>query len=460
MLPQLEQRSTRILRRRFLATLSAFWVGSTSAPWISLGGEVAKGLNVAVVGAGGKGTSDTDAVARLGENIVGLCDVDQSSLLGQARKYPKAKVFRDFRKMLELMEGSIDAVIVSTPDHIHAPAAISAMSLGKHVYVQKPLAHSISEVRAMRDLARDKAVATQMGNQGSSEPGLWRAAEVVQAGLLGPVRQIHAWTDRPSWPQGVRRPGGQDAVPPGLDWDLWLGPAPLRAYKSGAYHPFRWRGWQDFGTGALGDMGCHILNMPVRALNLSPPHTVQAEAVSGANPETYPAAARVRFDFAARGDLPEAKLWWYEGGLNPPLSATGTVLETMGRLSRGGSLLIGDKGILYSPNDYGGEFYLRLAGDRGFSHPSIHEAVRAVPITSQRSPGHYREWTDACRGGAPALSAFDTASILAEIVLTGCVAARIPKRLVWDSRNLKFVNAPEATPLILREYRRGWEPRV
>ncbi len=273
----------QISRRRFIKYSSvALGATAVSGPYLLRGQSLNNKLNIAVIGAGGKGSSDTDHCAT--ENIVALCDVDRKTLESRKQKYPEAKLYRDFRKMLEEMK-NIDAVIVSTPDHVHATASIMAMKLGKHVYCQKPLTQSVYEARLMRKVAAEKKVITQMGNQGSSESGLRRAVEVIQAGIIGPVRQVHVWSNRPIWPQGLNRPAKTDPVPDFLDWDLWLGPAQLRPYVADTYHPFKWRGWQDFGTGALGDMACHTANMPFRALKLGYPTQVEAES-SGMNKET------------------------------------------------------------------------------------------------------------------------------------------------------------------------------
>src|SRR5579859_1734497 len=265
-------------------------------------------LNIAVIGCGGKGSSDLHWCSS--ENIVALCDVVESDAVASARKnHPDAKFYKDFRQLLE-KEKSVDAVDIATPDHMHAAIAAMAIKMGKHVYCQKPLTHDVYEARTLRDLARKHKVATQMGNQGSASDGLRRAVEVVQAGLIGAVRQAYVWTNRPIWRQGMERPEGSDPVPDGLDWDLWLGTAPWRPYKAqwpeaagggrrGVYQPFAWRGWLDFGTGALGDMACHTVNWPFRALQLGHPTTIKA--VTDFMPaETYPLGSRIRFEFPAR----------------------------------------------------------------------------------------------------------------------------------------------------------------
>src|SRR5437867_2670787 len=321
--------SSGITRRKFIYYL-ALATGALVLPGCATYGRSRykspnEKLNIAVIGAGGKGAGDTDQCAELGENIVALCDVDKNTLDSRMtsnpkpdqRSYPQAKAYRDYRAMLDEMGKNIDAVIVATPDHHHALAAAMAMKMGKHVYVQKPLTHSVYEARYLRDLARKKKVATQMGNQGSAGDGLRRAVEVIQADLIGKPVELHVWSNRPIWPQGIDRPAGEDPVPGYLDWDLWLGPAPWRPFKGDKdhriYHPFAWRGWRDFGTGALGDMACHTVNMPFRALKLGYPDVVECEETSELHAETYPKTSRIRSEFPAREDLPSLKLWWYDG---------------------------------------------------------------------------------------------------------------------------------------------------
>ena len=286
-------------RRDFLrATSLATGAVAFGVPTLLRGANLNSKLNIACIGAMGKGKSDTDHCAS--ENIVALCDVDAERCAAQLTKYAPARFFQDYRKLLDEMGQSIDAVTVSTPDHFHAIAASAAMQLGKHVYCQKPLVQTIYEARSLRDLAHTTGVVTQMGNQGSAADGLRRAVECIQSGLIGQVSEVHVWTNRPVWPQGMDRPVGSDPVPATLDWNRWLGPAPERPFKKGVYHAFNWRGWQDFGTGALGDMACHTVNMPFRALRLGYPTEIEAEAMGGMNKETYPIGSKIRFQFPAR----------------------------------------------------------------------------------------------------------------------------------------------------------------
>ena len=448
-------------------------------------------LNLGAIGAGGKGSGDIDEMLAAGMNIMALCDVDETILLRKAveirKTNPGVRLYRDFRVMLE-REKNLDAVTVSTPDHMHAPAAALAMQLGKHVYCQKPLTHTIWEARQLRKLAKQYGVVTQMGNQGSGSSELRRGVEVLQAGVVGPIREVHVWTNRPIWPQGIGRPKQVDIVPDTLDWDLWLGVAPVRPFvkdvhapipagklaKSrygdefenvGVYHPFKWRGWHDFGTGALGDMACHTCNLAFRALNLG--YAVEVEAqTEGDQPETFPLHGKVTFQFPARphptkpGELlPPVKLMWYEGGWKPEPELIKDVTTLRGDTPLAGCYFVGDKGRFYSASDYGGENSMRLNEEpklRGVAH---HEACQSVPETLPRIKNHYKEWADACAAGTPEIpySRFDIAAYLTEIILIGCIAQRLPgKKIAWDGPNMFSPNTPEAGPMVRLAYRKGW----
>jgi len=314
-------------RRKFLQTGSlAAGAFAFGVPALLRGQNLNSKLNIACIGIGGKGRSDTDACA--GENIVALCDVDSGSEAYeiQTKKYPGAKVYKDFRQMLDQMGSQIDAVTVSTPDHMHAIIASAAMKRHKAVFCQKPLTQTIYEARYLRKMAHDKKIVTQMGNQGSAADGLRRAVETIQDGLIGQVHEVHVWTNRPIWPQAMERPAGSDPVPATLDWDIWIGPAPMRPYigshnpdvRDGIYEPFNWRGWQDFGTGALGDIAPHSLNVVFWALDLGAPSAVEVVECSGMTRDMYPAWSVIRFDFPSRGVHPPLKLFWYDGGKMPP----------------------------------------------------------------------------------------------------------------------------------------------
>lgn len=391
-------------------------------------------LNIACVGCGGKGASDVQEVSS--ENIVALCDVDWSRAKQVAQKFPGVPKFQDYRVMLREMDEQIDAVTVTTPDHMHYPIAKMAIELGKHVYVQKPLTHTVWEARQLAALARRHRVATQMGNQGQADEGGRVLCEYLGAGAIGPVREVHVWTNRPIWPQGVERPKETPAKPASLDWDLWLGVAPERPYNP-VYHPFKWRGWRDFGTGALGDIGCHSFAPIARALQLGPPTSVEATS-SPLPKETFPVASIVRYEFPARAGRPAVKLVWYDGGLKP---ARPEELEDERTLGEGGTIYIGDKGVIYNGR------LLPESKMREYAPP---------PKTLPRSPGHYQEWLLACKGGEPAGSNFDVSGPQAETILLGNIALLTQKRLLWDSENLCITNVPAANELLRRKYRDGW----
>jgi predicted dehydrogenase len=424
-------------RRKFGAHSAATLAGLTLGVWTGTACSESKSpnekLNIGCIGVGGKGWVDMHGVAS--ENIAAICDVDEQRLEKAAAKFPAAKKFADFRKLLERKD--VDAVTVSTPDHTHAVASIGAMKLGYHVYCQKPLAHSIYEVREMIRTAREQSVATQMGNQGHSESGSRRMVEWIQAGGLGPVREVHVWSDRPIWPQGIDRPKGSKPTPSHLNWDLWLGPASYRPYNDG-YHPFKWRGFWDFGTGALGDMACHNMDAAFWALKLVAPTVVEAES-SGVNSETAPKWSIIRYQFPQRGALRPVTLTWYDGGKKPPAD-----LAPGQKLGTNGSLIVGDSATLFTPH-YWGEGQI------------VKGSAAAKPeATIPDSPGHYQEWINACKGGPAALSNFDNAGPLTEMVLLGNIALRTGKRCRWDSENLKMEGLPEADQLIHPEYRAGW----
>jgi predicted dehydrogenase len=488
-------------RREFLKQSALAGIGFWAAGGIALAASKSPNeqISFACIGVGGKGSSDADHVAGLG-NVVAICDVDENTLNGKAdhkdkdgkQPFAKARKYTDFRKMLEEMDKDIDAVTVSTPDHMHAPAAVMAMRMKKHVYCQKPLTHTVYEARLMRETAEKMGVATQMGNQGTASDGLRRGVEIIRAGAIGPVREVHVWTNRPIWPQGgdaiIKTQAGSAGafaalhgksfsaitpppVPGHLKWDLWLGVAPERPYDP-IYHPFSWRGWWDFGTGALGDMACHTANMPFMALKLGAPTRVFARS-GDINPETYPTWARLEFEFPARGDMPPVKLFWYEGQIQGKKVLPPEELTKGQHVSDSGCLLVGDKGILFSPNDYGEQF--TLLPEKDFKDYKAPEPT--LPRNGKGDEGQKAEWVAAIRGGQPAMSNFNYAATLTECILLGNVAMRAGKphkmkvqergdkkekeidgRLIeWDSEQMRATNAPEAAALIKPEFRKGWD---
>jgi predicted dehydrogenase len=453
--PILKRQNSRreFLKKSALAGVG-FWVagGATAAPIKSANEKP----NIACIGVGGKGGSDTDHAAHYG-NIVALCDCDDRPLREKAAKFPKAKKYNDFRKMLEEMEKQIDAVTVSTADHTHAPASIMAMKMGKHVYCQKPLTHDVYEARMMREVAAQHKVVTQMGNQGTAADGFRRGAEYIQAGIIGPVSEVHVWTNRPFnyWkqaPEITARPKETPPVPSHVHWDLFLGPAAERPYNP-IYHPFHWRGWRDFGTGALGDMACHTANLAFMALKLGLPTAVSAEH-SEVNPETYQAWATITYEFAARGDMPPVKLIWWEGAKGGQRNLPPAELLKGEQPSSSGSLFIGEKATLYSPNDYGARFKLLPAKELA----NVKDPPRSLPRLGLGDDDlhHKMEWVRAIQGGAPPMSNFGYASILTESMLLGNVAILAGKKIQYDGESGHVTNAPEAEQYLRREYRRGW----
>ena len=410
-------------------------------------------LNVAAVAAGGKAVSGIAGLAS--QNIMALADVDWARASGTFKKYPKAARHKDYRKMLDRHEKEIDAVIVSTPDHHHFHASMAAIRMGKHVYCEKPLTHSIWEARTLTEAARKAGVATQMGNQAQANEQTRVVQEFVMDGAIGQVREAHIWTDRPSkglfgeyWPQGVDRPTDKPTVPDTLEWDLWLGPAPDRPYPS-AYLPVKWRGWWDYGTGALGDIACHYFDPVFRALNLGAPASVEASSTR-VNKETYPVGSMITYEFPQRGAMAPVKLVWYDGGLRPQrpdIVKDGDVTGT------NGLMLVGDDGVLLSNWSQWKLLPEKRSKEYG-----------APPKKLPRSPGHHAEFIRACKGGDPAGSNFNWAGPMTEAVLLGNVPLRPQLRedltktkLLWDSKNLKFSNHEGANQFLKRDYREGWK---
>jgi predicted dehydrogenase len=435
----------RTLSRRRLLANTAAATAVTIIPRHVLGApgqpSANNKLNIAGVGTGGMGTGDVRRVPS--ENIVAICDVDAHKAANAAKPFPKAKIYADFRKMLE-QQKEIDAVMIATPDHNHAVVTMMAIAMGKHVFCQKPLTHSVHEALEVAKAAKEAGVATQMGNQGQATPGARLVCEYIWAGAIGKVREIHSWSNRRPdiSPRGIPRPKETPPVPEHMNWDLWLGPAPVRPYHP-CYHPFRWRGWWDFGTGVLGDIGCHNLSAAFKALKLGWPESVEACSTHWNAPpeiknETAPLASIVTYRFPAEGNRPEILLRWYDGGMMAPLPK-----EVDRNIFQGdGTLIVGDDGLLL------GDKLLPLAKAKAFGKP---------PQKLERSPGHYKEWINACKGGKPAGSNFpDHAGHLAAVVLMGNIAIRTQERLYWDPEKLQFKNSGAANELLNPPYREGW----
>lgn len=407
-------------------------------------------LNIAGVGIGGQGGWDLKQLED--QNIVALADVDWGYASRTLNRYPHAAKYKDFRHMLDKEKG-IDAVVVGTPDHNHAIVSMAAIKRGKHVYCEKPLTRTVHEARELATAAREQKVVTQMGNQGMAFEGNRLMTEWLEDGAIGPVREAHVWSDRPThvgklplyWEQGIQRPGETPPVPLSLDWDLWLGPAPWRPYHP-VYAPFRWRGWWDFGSGGLGDMGIHNIAPVVSSLKLGPPSSISASSTA-VFPETLPLACCVHYEFPARAGMPPVKLHWYDGGLLPPRPEE---LEDGRELNHeDGILLVGDKGKMLVEG-WGGHSP-RLIPEKRM------QEYRRPPKTLPRSIGHHQEWVAACKGNGVTRSSFDFAGPLTETVLLGTVSVRMGgRKLDWDSENLKITNLPEADKYLHYEYRKGW----
>jgi predicted dehydrogenase len=449
--------SVRLDRRRFLQASSLAGFGILTAR--AEGQTPNERLNFACIGVGGKGSSDTDDVAALG-NILALCDVDEQRLGKKAEPFSDAKKYQDFRKLLEELAPKIDAVVVSTPDHTHAAAAVMAMRLGKPVYCQKPLAHSAYEARLMRETAAERKVATQMGNQGTSHPGFRSGIELIRSGVVGPVREVHVWTNRPFkyWKQApdiVARPTESMPVPPYLAWDLFLGPAPERPYNK-VYHPHDWRGWWAFGTGAMGDMACHTANLTFMALKLGLPTRVSAES-GEVNPETYPAWATMTYEFPARGDLPPVKLTWYEGARDGQRNLPSSDLFGNEKPPDSGSLLVGESGSIFSPSDYGSDQMLLPTEKFAGKQPSVSAEERKAQGKGIDGK-HKAEWVRAIREGKPeiAWSNFNYSATLTEAMLLGNVSVRLGKPIEYDAVAGTVTNCSEAAQYIRPEFRKGW----
>jgi predicted dehydrogenase len=460
----MRQRTSRrvFLKRSAMATVG-FWVGTRNT-WAQSRSSNEK-LRVACIGLGGKGRTDVTSVANAGAEIVALCDVDDERARDIYKKFPTVRKFHDYREMFDRMHKEFDAVTVTTPDHMHAGPTMMAMRLGKHVYTQKPLTHTVAEARLLNDTARQHKIVSQMGNQGTANDRLREAIEIIQSGALGPVREGHVWTNRPIWPQGadalmqnksvrsvlhgeLKRP----EVPATLQWDLWLGCAPARIYDP-IYVPFSWRGWWDFGTGALGDMACHLMNVPYHAMKLGYPTSVEAQTAPDLNEETYPTWSVVTYEFPARGELPPVKLMWYDGGENRPewIDRKLSELTKSTDLPPSGYVCVGENGSITTSSETAGDYRL-------VPHDKFAEFKPPAP-TLPRVPNHYVEWVRACTENKPdmPMSKFATAGPLTETVLLGCVAMRIGKKLEWDAPAMKVTNVPEANKHLNKEYRKGWE---
>jgi predicted dehydrogenase len=432
-------------RRDFIGTASAAAFGAMVVPRHVLGGPGYQApsdtLNIAGVGVGGMGASNLQSVES--ENIVALCDIDFQKSEEVFNRYPKAALYRDYRVMFDEMGDQIDAVIIATPDHTHAVIANQAMKMGMHPYIQKPLTHSVHEARVLRQTAEETGVVTQMGNQGHSNDDARLVNEWIRAGVIGTVREVHVWTNRPIWPQGIEAPEQPAPLPDHISWDLFLGPAPFRQYHS-AYHPFAWRGWVDYGTGAIGDMAAHLVDHPVWALELGYPSTIETNSTPF-NGVSFPQAEIINFTFPQDGGDP-LPLTWYDGGLKPPKPDEMADDEELP--DGGGVLYIGDEGKLLHET-YGTNPRLMPA--------DLMEEAREVEQTFPRVEGsHEMNWVQACKGQGEAVCPLSYAAPLTETMLLGVVALKAGRKIEWDGEAGRITNVPDANQYLHRNYRAGW----
>lgn len=450
-----------IPRRKFIGSAAKASLVAMASPMIArsrlFGAEAAGNkLNIGCIGLGGQMQGLMEDVLLFEQNIVALCDVDAARITATRRKFgealAKAKDYKDYRELLA-QERSLDAVVIATPDHWHAAIGAAAMRAGKHVYCEKPLTHTVAEARKIRELASQSKVVTQTGNQGSASSNFRRSIELVQAGLLGTVSEVHLWHPRHGWPSGEDRPVGEDPIPEGLNWDFWLGPAPPRPFKRGIYHPAQWRGWYDFGGGSLADFCCHGFSMPVRALELDYPTRIE---ISGEplGKESFPKSCKVHFLFPSRAGRGPVSIHFYSGGELPPAHATAGLAATFGKIKENGCLLTGEQGTL-SAGLWNNECFLKLKNETEFLAAGDHAAARGIPQTLPRAPRerHMLEWIEACKGGAKTFSPFEIGGHVTEIGAAGLVALRLGQGIDWDGAAMQVPGRPEAASLVKPQHR-------
>ena len=415
-------------------------------------------VNLVVVGCGGQGRGDMGGFLSSGDvNLVALCDpdagqIDKARTVAANNGGALAKGYEDYRRLLD-DAASFDAVLIATPDHWHVPLCKAFMKAGKHIYCEKPLAHNIAEARELRILSRSSKVVTQMGNQGSASDSLRRSIEIIKAGALGQIREVYEWG---IWGGvGNNQDVGEDPIPPGFNWDLWVGPSPIRAYKKDKYHPALWRGCYDFGNGALMDFWCHAMNLPVRALDLGYPERIVVN-ISKENWWSLPTGgkAAVEYHFPARGNLKPVKLYW-QGNGKPTSEIMKPLLSFFGEMDPGGLIIIGEKGLIHT-SQWNTDGLIRLNGDPEFERVISHKATRDIPQSLPRTIGHGQEWIGAIQGNGRTFSDFDTGGKLTEIGLAGVLALRVNMGLEWDGEKMEAKNSPETVRLVHPEYRKKW----
>jgi hypothetical protein len=459
---------SQITRRTVLKTIGAAGVGACALPYLVPGRALAAGggnrkLNLALMGCGGRMGQILRAALQEGDNVAAICDVDRRQIAQLMKRFGDklegAKVYEDYRKLLE-SEKRVDAVVIAAGQRWHVPMSKAAMLAGKHVFCEKPLAHSCAEAREIRELSRQSKLATQLGSQGGSTDTFRRSMEVIQAGMLGKIREVHCWITR-TFPPSAPIDTNADPIPEGLHWDFWCGPSPLLPYKSyyiaapGAVGCLHWGRWLAFGDGHLADMGAHGLNLPWRALKLGAP---MRAAVTIAEPlkDSYPSANDFRWDFAARPGFEPVSVWWHDGPkAGPPEELGNQLLSTYGKVPTNGVLFAGENGILLS-DAWGVGGVVKLKGDRKCRGVNNHEAGKSIPVTLPRVKDHMREWLDACKGEGKTFQGFDTAACVAEIAMVGMVAMRLGQPVDWDTDALKVKGIAGAERFVHLEQRMKW----
>jgi len=453
----------KLNRRTFIRNTSATAIGGIVAAPLVLNTRLFAAdsannkLNIACIGLGGQMQGLMKGAAELNHNIVALCDVD-SNRIAESRKNlgaagEKAKAYKDYRELLE-KEKSVDAVIIATPDHWHAAICVAAIKAGKHVYCEKPLTHTIGEARQLAALAKESKVVTQTGNQGSASPNFRRSMELIQAGVIGSVSEVHLWHPRHGWPCGIETLTTSEAIPDGLDWDFWIGPAPMRPYQKGIYHPAQWRGWYDFGGGSLADFCCHGFSMPVRALDLNYPNKIEISGTAIAK-DSFPKTCRVHFSFAARGNRGPVSIHFHSGGDLPDRQVTAGMKETLDKVPETGCLVLGDKGTI-SAGLWNNECRIKMKGETSFNGIN-HDAAKPIPETLPRARGsHIQEWIEACKGQGKTFSPFEIGGHVTEIGAAGLVALRLGRNIEWDGATMTVKGSPEAATLVRPQHRGEW----
>jgi hypothetical protein len=443
----------RFTRRKFLRSSALAAAGAAVAPSLVLrAAEASRPVNVAFLGLGERAKALLPECLAHGGHVVALCDPDERQLAAPAALAGSPRVYDDYRKLLREAK-DIDAVVIATPDHWHAPLCRAAMRAGKHVYCEKPLTRTIGEARELRVLARRSPVVTQLGNQGSAFATLRRSVELAQAGALGQITEVHTWMKAVP-PSNPADPVDADPIPAGFNWDLWLGPAPVRPYKERLYHPGRWRNWYDFGSGRLGDFACHGFNLPMRALELGHPDRIEFEAPRVSH-QRYFSGTNVRLHFPARGRLAPVTLYWHDGESGVPAARLEPLLAVYKKPPFSGCLLVGERGFIYA-TIWGENAIIQLAGEPRPRGVLEHEATKDVPVTLPRTANHMAEWLQACRGRGRTFSDFEVGGHLTELSLVGALALRVGRAIDWDGERMRVPGADDAAAFVHAEDRKQW----